>query len=175
MTEAHIALGSNMGDRARHLQAAVYALEQTPGLTMGAVSRFHETAPVGGPPGQGPFLNAACRIEYEDNPRSLLVLLQGIEASRGRVRENGDQNAWGPRTLDLDLLLFGDEIIDLPGLTVPHPRMHERDFVLVPLAEFAPEAMHPVLKLSVRELLAHLHQGEQLSSPLRDQSSPVDP
>src|SRR6476661_8391857 len=121
---AFIALGSNLGDRRQNLQAAVTALTDA-GVTVVKVSSFHETEPVGGPPGQGSYLNAAAEIQTDLAPRGLLDLLLDIERRLGRVRGA----RYGPRTLDLDVLLFGDTILSEPGLEVPHPRMHERRFV----------------------------------------------
>ena len=138
-TLALIGLGSNLGDRKAMLDGAVAALRGTSGVTVRAVSSYHETEPVGGPPGQGPFLNAAAVVETDLDPIALLGRLQAIEARFGRVREV----RWGPRTLDLDLLLYGDQVIATPTLQVPHPRMAERRFVLAPLAEIAPEAVDP--------------------------------
>lgn len=146
MAEALIALGSNIGAREEHLRFAVERLGRLGRLR--AVSSFHETVPVGFA-GQGLFLNAALALETELGPRELMREMLRIEAERGRERRILN----GPRTLDLDLLLYEDLVMDEPGLTLPHPRMHERLFVLAPLAEVAPEAVHPVLKRSVRELL----------------------
>jgi 2-amino-4-hydroxy-6-hydroxymethyldihydropteridine diphosphokinase len=149
---AYVALGSNVGDRRAHLDAAVAALDETPGVTVHAVSSYHETAPVGGPPGQGPFLNAAAAIETTLDPRELLATLQAIEARAGRVRDV----RWAERTLDLDLLLFGNLILDSAELTVPHPRMAVRRFVLAPLVEVAPSAVDPFTGRTISELLVNL-------------------
>ncbi len=108
-----------------------------PGIVVRSASSFHETEPVGGPPGQGPFLNGASVLETTLSPRELLHALQSIEDRFGRVRTV----RWGERTLDLDLILFGDVILHEPDLIVPHPRFAERRFVLVPLAEIAPETV----------------------------------
>jgi 2-amino-4-hydroxy-6-hydroxymethyldihydropteridine diphosphokinase len=149
---AYIALGSNLGDRCETLDGALKALAANSGVTVLKVSSFHETEPVGGPPGQGLFLNAAAMLETTLNPGQLFQLMREIEESFGRVRTVH----WGARTLDLDILLFGDQIIDTPQLTIPHPRMAARRFVLEPLAEIAPGAVDPVTNRTIVELLAGL-------------------
>ncbi len=151
-TLALIGLGSNLGDRKGILDAAVSELRQTPGVLVRSVSTCHETRPIGGPSDQGPFLNAAAALETTLEPMALLRRLQGIESDAGRVRSI----RWGERTLDLDLLLFGDEIIDTPELSVPHPRMGVRRFVLMPLEEIAPEFKDPLSRLSISALRANL-------------------
>ena len=153
---AYIALGSNVGDRAAHLRQALALLGENAAIRVERVTSFHETDPVGGPPGQPRFLNAAAELTTTLSAAELLRTLLEVEASLGRVRLEKD----GPRTLDLDLLLFGQDILSVnePALklTVPHPRMHERLFVLEPLAEIAPAAVHPVSGLKVAELLLDL-------------------
>lgn len=149
---ACIGLGANLGDRQSAIRAAVELLRASPGISSVSLSSLYETEPVGGPAGQGRFLNAAARLETTLDARSLLATLLDIETRLGRQRSA----KWGPRTIDLDLLLFDDQIIADPDLTIPHPLMHERRFVLEPLAEVAAEAVHPVLKRSVRQLLASL-------------------
>ena len=133
MSRAYLALGSNLGDRAAHLQFAVDALAATPGVAVTALSRVYETAPVGGPP-QDAFLNAVVALDTDLEPHALLACAQRIEADAHRVRVE----RWGPRTLDVDLLLYDDLRLDDPDLTVPHPRMGERGFVLAPLRDVAP-------------------------------------
>jgi 2-amino-4-hydroxy-6-hydroxymethyldihydropteridine diphosphokinase len=129
---AYVALGSNLGDREATLRAAVERLGGAPGIEVVAVSRLRETDPVGPVQDQPRFLNGAVALETTLSARALLARLLEVERELGRTRE-GPQG--GPRTLDLDLLLYGEERIDEPGLRVPHPRLHERPFVLEPLAD----------------------------------------
>lgn len=136
MTEAVVGLGSNLGDRDAHLAAAVDAMREA-GLVV-AISSIYETDPVGGPE-QGPFLNAVIVLETELGPEVLLDRLLAIEAAAGRIRVD----KWGPRVIDLDLLLYGAMEVDIAGLRVPHPRMAERRFVLEPLLEVRPDASLP--------------------------------
>jgi len=150
VVSAYVALGANLGDRAATLHAAVCALEAEYGIDWVTRSPLYETDPVGGP-AQGPYLNAVCELRTALPARALLEWLLGIEARTGRTR-GAERNA--PRLLDLDLLLYGNEVIDEPDLVVPHPRLHERAFVLEPLAAIAPEVVHPTLGVSVRLLAA---------------------
>jgi 2-amino-4-hydroxy-6-hydroxymethyldihydropteridine diphosphokinase len=131
---AYLGIGSNLGDRVSHLQGAVDALGAADGLEVVAVSPVYETTPVGGP-AQPDYLNAVVAVDTSLPARALLELAHRIEAAAARVRTV----RWGPRTLDVDVLLVGDEQIDEPDLVVPHPRMTERAFVVVPLADLAPE------------------------------------
>ncbi|WP_029075437.1 2-amino-4-hydroxy-6-hydroxymethyldihydropteridine diphosphokinase [Kaistia adipata] len=134
MTEAFLGLGSNLGDRAATLRAAITALDAAPGVRVTRTSSLYETPPWGPVP-QGPYLNACIGVETILSPRALLELGLAIERDHGRERAI----RWGPRTLDIDLLLYGSDHVDEDGLIVPHPRMAERAFVLVPLSEIAPE------------------------------------
>jgi 2-amino-4-hydroxy-6-hydroxymethyldihydropteridine diphosphokinase len=131
---AYLGLGSNLGDRVAHLRGAVAALAATPGIELAGVSPVYETAPVGGPP-QDDYLNAVVGIDTVLTPRELLTLARRLEHAAGRVRTEH----WGPRTLDVDVLLVGDLVVDEPDLVVPHPRMTERAFVIAPLADLDPE------------------------------------
>ncbi len=146
--EAYVALGTNLGDRGVHLERALAALRATTGLEVLRVSSVYETEPVGPPP-QGRYLNAVVKLRARLAPRALLARLLAIELAAGRVR-GPDRNA--ARTLDLDLLLYGERRIASPKLTVPHPRLHERAFVLEPLCEIAGSLVHPVLGKSIEDL-----------------------
>lgn len=164
---AYIALGSNLGDRRDFLNRALQALREKSGILVKQVSSYYETAPVGGPPGQGDFLNAAAELQTELTPDELLRTLLEIEQGLGRVREVPH----GPRTIDLDLLLYQDLIRSDPHLTVPHPRLHERLFVLQPLAEIAPNVRHPILGKTIRELCKEVQARERdqpASAPKRE-------
>ena len=158
--EAAISLGSNLGDREATLRAAVTALDALPHTDVLRVSRFHETDPVG-PLGQGKYLNAAVVISTGLPPRRLLEALLEIERQHGRVR-TAVRN--GPRTLDLELTLYGDLVLADAGLEVPHPRFATRRFVLAPLAEIAPHWRHPVVGVSVDSLLRRLDQPAEAVS-----------
>jgi 2-amino-4-hydroxy-6-hydroxymethyldihydropteridine diphosphokinase len=139
VTRAYVGLGANLGDRERTLRTAVDALAAEEGIEVVAVSTLRETEPVG--VGEQPlYLNGAAELETTLTARELLARLLAVEQQFGRVRVPDEH---GPRTLDLDLLLYGDEAIDEPGLTVPHPRLHERRFILEPLAELAPGLVVP--------------------------------
>ena len=138
MTTAYVGLGANLGDREATLRRAVELLAQRVEVT--AVSRFRDTAPVGFTD-QPRFLNGAARVETDLEPRELLGVLLAVERELGRVREGTPR--FGPRTIDLDLLLYGDETVDEPGLVLPHPRLHERRFVLEPLAELDADLVVP--------------------------------
>src|SRR6188508_1665543 len=139
MVQCLIALGSNQGDRVGNLSKALESLHQEDAVKVGRVSSFYETTPIGGPRGQEKYFNAAAIVETTLSPAEVLAALLAIERKLGR--ERGER--WGPRTIDLDLLLYGDETIDEPGLTVPHPRLHERRFALEPLADLDPGLVIP--------------------------------
>lgn len=136
MTTAYLGLGSNLGDREAMLRAAIEALDWGD-VRVTARSGVYETEPVGGPPDQPSFYNQVIAVETTLDAWGLWERCSAVEAALGRSRER--EEMWGPRAIDVDLLLFGDEVVDEPALRVPHPRMHERAFVLVPLAEIAPD------------------------------------
>ncbi len=150
-----IAMGSNEGDRRANLSGAIGMLAARTGFEVRAQSRWYETAAVGGPAAQPPYLNGAVIVETALPPTHVLGTLEEIETSLGRVREV----RWGPRTIDLDLLLYHDVQIDSPRLTLPHPRMAFRKFVLEPAAEIAPAWRHPAIGWTLRELRDHLRQA----------------
>lgn len=155
MARSLIALGSNLGNREQTLDWVVDRLGQIPGLRVLAQSRWRETVPVGGPSDQGRFLNGAVVIETTRGPAELLAVLQQLESERGRRRET----RWGPRTLDLDILLYDQMILETPTLTIPHPRMAWRRFVLEPATEVGGEMVHPTTGWTVQRLLRHLNEA----------------
>jgi 2-amino-4-hydroxy-6-hydroxymethyldihydropteridine diphosphokinase len=138
VTRAYVGLGANLGPREETLRRAVELIDRTPAVDVLAVSELRETEPVGAVD-QPPFLNGAVALETSLSARELLDLLLDVERELGRVRNE----RWGPRLVDLDLLLYGAETIDEPGLRVPHPRLHERRFALEPLAELDPDLVIP--------------------------------
>lgn len=146
----YIGLGANLGEPRRQVEQALLQLQQLPGSELTAVSSLYRTAPVG-PADQPDFINAVARLETDLEPLALLAALQQIERRHGRIR-NGQR--WGPRTLDLDILLMGDQVLNLPNLCVPHPQMHRRAFVLGPLAEIAPPSLEIPGQGRLHELLA---------------------
>lgn len=142
-----IALGSNLGDSRAILEAALESLAATPVIILQARSSWYQTKAVGPP--QPDYINGCALLQVKTSPQLLLETLLGIEAQFGRVR----RERWGPRSLDLDLLLYDDLILDTPTLVLPHPRMQERAFVLVPLAEIAPDWVEPVSGIAIAELV----------------------
>ena len=149
-----VAVGANLGDREATFAAVVRALEREPDLLLLEASPVYETDPIG-PGDQGPYLNAVLSLRSWLAPLELLARLQQIEAMLGRDRGRASLR-WGPRTLDLDLLFYGERCIELPELTVPHPRLHERAFVLVPLAALAPSFVHPRLGATLEAIVRSL-------------------
>jgi 3-oxoacyl-[acyl-carrier protein] reductase len=158
---AYIALGSNQGNRREFLDRAIQALQEHSDIEVTQLSSFYETAAVGGPPGQPSFLNAAAELKTDLSPRELLDALLEVERTLGRIR----RERHGPRTIDLDLLLYDDQVIHEPGLIVPHPAMHERWFVLTPLGEIAPRVIHPLLDATIQDLLEQLGEKRPEQDP----------
>ena len=152
---AYIALGANVGDRGANIRAALEQLSATPGIRVIRVSNLMENPAVGMGDDAAPFLNAAAELETTLAAHALLGRLLETERGLGRQRST----KWAPRTIDLDLLLYGQEILSSQELIVPHPLMHERRFVLQPLAEIAANVVHPTLQMSIQGLLEHLNSG----------------
>jgi len=148
----YVALGSNLGDREANLKKALALLIETPHLYIHRISSFIENPAVGGPEDSPDFLNAAVELTTSLSPHALMKRLLEIEREMGRTRDK----KWEPRPIDLDLLLFGDQIISDDTLIVPHPLMHERRFVIQPLAEIAPNVVHPTLEIPISMIMDNL-------------------
>lgn len=155
--QVYIAMGSNLGDRRANIQGGLNAANTLKGTQVVRCSSIIETDPVG-PSGQGAYLNCVALLETTLDPESLLNELLNIETRFGRDRAS--EVRWGARTLDLDILVFGDQEIDQPGLTIPHPRLHTRSFVLIPLCEIAPGLRIPRHKKTPREMLGALESSD---------------
>ena len=152
--DVYLGLGSNMGNRQENLETTLDLLRHRVNLVL--VSPTYDTEPVGNPD-QPRFLNLTCQIKTRLSPLELLMLTKGIESKLGRMPGPPDS----PRPMDIDILFYGDQVIETSRLTIPHPRLHERGFVLVPLADIAPDLVHPVSGKSIQELLAALQKGVQ--------------
>jgi 2-amino-4-hydroxy-6-hydroxymethyldihydropteridine diphosphokinase len=159
---AYIGIGSNLNDPVHQCNLALRALTADPESRVAEVSPFYRTEPVG-KKDQNWFVNAAAALETSRSPRGLLLFLQSLERAMGRERKE----KWGPRTIDLDLLFYEDRVLREGDLVIPHPRLHERRFVLVPLNDIAPGWRHPVLEKTIAEILAELPGGEKVI-PLRE-------
>lgn len=155
VTLAYIAVGANIGSRRKTIDAAIAGIDRRNGIRVVCRSDLIETEPIGGPVDQPKYLNGAIEVKTTLTARQLLDGLLAVESALGRVRIE----RWGPRVIDLDLVLFGDEVIRDRKLTIPHPHMHQRGFVLQPLAQIAPQARHPILNKTVIELLAELQSA----------------
>ncbi|MCE2413221.1 2-amino-4-hydroxy-6-hydroxymethyldihydropteridine diphosphokinase [Candidatus Poribacteria bacterium] len=155
MYAAYIGFGSNIGDRLAHIQNAIHALSKTEGITLKKISSIYTTDPVGYEE-QAQFLNGVVAIQTSLSPLSLLHTLKDIETAIGRKH----RMRWGPREIDLDILIYGDVCVQTEELVVPHPEMHLRSFVLVPLAEIAPDLVHPVFQEPIQTLLNCLEDSE---------------
>ena len=163
MAKVFVGIGSNLGDRAAHLTLARDELAALPRTKLVAFSPIYETAPVGSVP-QGPYLNAAARLDTELDPYDLLDALHAIEAKAGREPPQR-RRKWGPRVLDLDILLYDHRVISSDELVVPHPLLHERWFALRPLADLDPKLVHPVLEMTIGDLLLYLEQNDPAQAP----------
>jgi len=158
MTDVYIGIGSNVGDRHAYVNFALGEMADLPGTDVLAKSGIYETAPVG-PVEQGAFLNAVAKLGTTLKPYDLLDALDEIMLAAGRQPPEQRQK-WGPRTLDLDILLYGDKVMASDELTIPHPAMHERWFVLKPLCDIDPNIVHPILEMTVGALLKYLDQSK---------------
>lgn len=147
----YLGIGSNLGDRKENCLEAIRLLEENPFISVIKRSSLYETEPVGYED-QQPFINCVVEIETTLEPEMILKICQGIEKVLGRERKTH----WGPRTIDIDILLYNNQIISKREVKIPHPLMHKRGFVLIPLSEIAPEAIHPVYKKKIRDLLKEL-------------------
>ena len=159
MTVAYIGLGSNMGDKLGYIQQANMLLKDSEGVRVVGSSSLYETKPYGNP-NQEWFLNAVLELDTSLSARDLLVVCQGIELRLDRVRDNVEK--WGPRTIDLDILFYGDDIISTEELQIPHNEVHRRAFVLVPMKELNPCFIHPAIGISVQELYNSLVEPEEV-------------
>jgi 2-amino-4-hydroxy-6-hydroxymethyldihydropteridine diphosphokinase len=162
MNTAYVGIGSNLGDRSQNCLRAIQMMREIPRCGLSAVSGWYLTQPVG-VTGQEWYVNGAAALSTTGTAEELLDRFLSIEKLMGRVRSR----KWEPRVIDLDILLFGNEMIDAEDLRIPHPLMHLRRFVLVPLAEIAPDVIHPRLGLSILELLRKLPQEDSEVLPLR--------
>ncbi|MCO6044020.1 2-amino-4-hydroxy-6-hydroxymethyldihydropteridine diphosphokinase [Aeoliella sp. ICT_H6.2] len=156
MPQVLVALGSNLGDSRDSVQQAIERLDQTANFALLKASSLHSTEPIGGPVGQGGFTNAVAKLQVDCSPRQLLTALHAIEHDFGRLRDEH----WGPRTLDLDILLIEDRVVQSPLLEVPHPRMSYRPFMLDPAVEIAGQWRHPTLDVTLADLAKRLHEGD---------------
>ncbi|WP_373532160.1 2-amino-4-hydroxy-6-hydroxymethyldihydropteridine diphosphokinase [Vampirovibrio sp.] len=165
---AYVALGSNMGERVLQVRQAIGLLQAHGAIRLRQISQFLETEPVGIQEERDPqwFVNAVVGIDTEFSPSQLLSVCLSIERQLGRTRDqNTPVNGYLSRTMDIDILFYGDQIISEPGLEVPHPRLHQRFFALTPMVDVAPAFIHPVLGLSIRELYDTLKQAESSNTP----------
>ncbi|MBM4295588.1 MAG: 2-amino-4-hydroxy-6-hydroxymethyldihydropteridine diphosphokinase [Deltaproteobacteria bacterium] len=167
---AYIGLGANLGDPARQIERALELLNAAEEVEVLQVSSLYRNPPLG-PPDQPWYVNAAAKLRTRLAPEELMRALRQVEKALGRVR--GEK--WGPRLIDIDLLLYGGDIITGPELTIPHPEMHRRAFVLVPLAEIAPQAWHPVLKKTAAELATELNPTDSIALERLEMQGQPDP
>jgi 2-amino-4-hydroxy-6-hydroxymethyldihydropteridine diphosphokinase len=157
MSLVYISFGSNLGDRLKNIKLGLQFISCNRSITITKKSSLYETEPVGYE-NQGWFLNGVIEIKTSVSPHKLLSLLKKVERKLGRKRTI----RWGPREIDLDILLYNQKCVDTPSLTIPHPRMHKRGFVLVPLVEIAPQIIHPIFKKSAKQLLAELPDSKDV-------------
>jgi 2-amino-4-hydroxy-6-hydroxymethyldihydropteridine diphosphokinase len=164
MADVYLGLGSNLGDREAMLRGALAAIDALSGTAVVEASPIYETVPMG-PQDQDAYMNMAAKVTTSLLPAELIKVMLQIEAGLGRAAAEHRRH-WGPREIDIDVLLYDDAVIDEPGLTVPHPGLHERWFVLKPLADLAPDIIHPVLGRTIAELLS------QVDEPASQEANP---
>ena len=159
MSVAYLGVGSNLGNRRANIKKAISILKNNPRVKIREISSLYETLPVGGPR-QGPFLNCAIKIETSLSPRELLIFLKDTESQAGR---RPSKVRWGPRVIDLDILLYGNKVVSQPDLKIPHPRLAERAFALKPLAEISPLTRHPVLKKRIKRIYENHKEHKKIN------------
>jgi len=162
MKTSYIGIGSNMGDRRRNCLEAVDRVDRAGACNIISISSLYITEPVG-VTGQEWFVNCAACLETRLSPADLMGMLLDIEAEMGRVRKY----KWGPRVIDLDILIFGQDVVNEKDLTIPHPMMHQRRFVMAPMAELAPDLIHPILGRTMTELYRDIPKGDQTVKRLK--------
>lgn len=155
MAMVYVGLGSNMGDRGANIVAACRGLARLAGSSLLSKAQVYETKPVGGPSGQLDYYNTVCLLETRLEPRDFLRETQALERELGRLRET-EKLRWGPRIIDIDILLWGGQVVEEPELTIPHPHLAKRAFALVPLADIDKYLVHPVADLTIEELLQRI-------------------
>ena len=174
-----IGIGTNLGDKAANYREAIARIASLPDTRVLRQSSVYETDPVGAPDLKGPFLNGAIEIETDLGADALMRRLLAIERTMGRKRVPGRKPPrrlrYKPRVIDLDLLFFDKELRDAPALTLPHPRLHERRFVLAPMAELAPALIHPKLNVTISDLLANLKSPQRVTLARADMLRPQTP
>jgi len=163
MPIVYLSFGSNVGNRKKYIEEALEFLRKNASIKIKSVSSLYETEPVGYE-NQDWFINGALELETEISPDELLKLVKTVEEKIGRQKTF----RWGPREIDLDILLYGQKCIDTPELVIPHPRMHKRKFVLIPLAEIAPDVIHPVFQKTIGQLLKDISKGRGVGHVVQD-------
>jgi 2-amino-4-hydroxy-6-hydroxymethyldihydropteridine diphosphokinase len=166
--KAFISIGSNLGERVKNCEGAVKRISGNPAVKLIKKSSFYESSPWGRTD-QPPFINGALEVETSLKPRELLEFLKALEVELGRRPPETPEERWGPRVIDMDIVFYGDQVIEEEGLTIPHPHAHERGFVMVPLGEIAPDLIHPVLKKKVSELAGGLKDRGEVKRLVKEQ------
>jgi 2-amino-4-hydroxy-6-hydroxymethyldihydropteridine diphosphokinase len=166
--KAFISIGSNLGDRVPNLEKAIEGLSGNPAITLIKKSSFYQTTPWGRTD-QPLFINCAVEVETSLEPRQLLGFLKALEAELGRTSETHKEDRWGPRVIDLDIVFYGDRVIEEEGLVIPHPHALERGFVMLPIEEIAPDFIHPGSGKKVSELAVEIEDREEVKRLIKEQ------